>query len=541
MIKRVYYVESLNHNLFLVGQICDADLEVSFRKSTCFVRDLQGNDLLIGNRGSDLYTISLQDMTSSTPTYFMAKGLPTQAWLWHRRLSHLNFDYIYLLSKKDIVIGLPKLKYVKDQLCYSCELSKAKRSSFKTKAIPSSKERLNLLHIDLCGLMWVESINRKKYILISIVERRNRTLVEAAYTTASSQQELDLFLVHLYDELFTTGTSSVNKSSSPSDYYNQQDTPPTTTSQSTTEPITLTTTVTTEENNTDNQAEIQVDNAHVDYNEFYNVFSTPELVDKPFGKTVVKLKWLWKNKKDEDQTVIRNKARLAAKGYAQEEGIDFEGSFAPVACLEAVWIFVAYAAYKSFPIYQMDVRTSFLNGPLKEEVYVTEPNRSTNPHEVSSSIRPNLTGTPVDQTQYHSMIGSLMYLTSSRLDIMQAVCYCARYQARPIEKNLKEVKRIFRHLKGTINMGLWYPKDSGFELTAFLDADYAGCIDTRKITYRDEDTTSGLWLQLQQTTVALRLSVSHSNLIQPRTTLPYQAHPDSLPRYKGTALPEERF
>ncbi|GJV21721.1 retrovirus-related pol polyprotein from transposon TNT 1-94 [Tanacetum coccineum] len=167
-IKRVYYVEGLNHNLFSVGQFCDADLEVAFRKSTCFVRDLQGNDLLTGNRGSDLYTISLQETTSSTPICFMAKASPTQAWLWHRRLSHLNFDYITLLSKKDVVTGLPKLTYVKDQLCSSCEMSKAKRSSFKSKAVPSSKGRLNLLHMDLCGPMRVASINGKKYILVIV-------------------------------------------------------------------------------------------------------------------------------------------------------------------------------------------------------------------------------------------------------------------------------------------------------------------------------------------------------------------------------------
>ncbi|GJW57991.1 retrovirus-related pol polyprotein from transposon TNT 1-94 [Tanacetum coccineum] len=98
-----------------------------------------------------------------------------------------------------------------------------------------------------------------------------------------------------------------------------------------------------------------------------------ELVDKPFGKMIIKLKWLWKNKKDEDQTVIRNKARLVAKGYAQEKGIDFEESFAPVARLEVIQIFVAHAAHKSFPIYQMDMKTAFLNGPLKEEVYVAQP------------------------------------------------------------------------------------------------------------------------------------------------------------------------
>ncbi|GJQ98737.1 retrovirus-related pol polyprotein from transposon TNT 1-94 [Tanacetum coccineum] len=133
-IKRVYYVEGLNHNLFSVGQFCDADLEVAFRKSTCFVRDLQGNDLLTG----------IVDFLQ----YY--------------------FDYITLLLKKDVVTGLPKLTYVKDQLCSSCEMSKAKRSSFKSKAVPSSKGRLNLLHMDLCGPMRVASINGKKYILVIV-------------------------------------------------------------------------------------------------------------------------------------------------------------------------------------------------------------------------------------------------------------------------------------------------------------------------------------------------------------------------------------
>nr|GEU35816.1 hypothetical protein [Tanacetum cinerariifolium] len=175
-INRVYFVEGLNHNLFSVGQFCDADLDVAFRKSTCFVRDLQGNDLLTGNLGSDLYTISIQESTSSTPLCLMAKASPTQAWLWHQRLSHLNFDYINLISKKDIVIGLPKLKYVKDQLCSSCELSKAKRSSFKSKVVPCSKGRLNLLHMDLCGPMRVASINGKKYILVIVDDYLRYTL-----------------------------------------------------------------------------------------------------------------------------------------------------------------------------------------------------------------------------------------------------------------------------------------------------------------------------------------------------------------------------
>nr|GFA68844.1 ribonuclease H-like domain-containing protein [Tanacetum cinerariifolium] len=96
-IKRVYYVEKLNHNLFSVGQFCDADLKVAFRKSTCFIRDLKGNDLLTGSRGTDLYSITLQGTNSPNPICLMAKATSSQAWLWHRRLTHLNFDTINLL------------------------------------------------------------------------------------------------------------------------------------------------------------------------------------------------------------------------------------------------------------------------------------------------------------------------------------------------------------------------------------------------------------------------------------------------------------
>nr|GEY12391.1 hypothetical protein [Tanacetum cinerariifolium] len=167
-IKRVYYVEGLNHNLFSVDQFCDADLEVAFRKSTCYIRDLKGNDQLTGSRGTDLYSITLQDTFSLNPMCLMAKATSSQAWLWHRRLSHLNFDTINLLSKNDIVIGLPKLKFVKDHLCSSCKLGKAKRNSFQTKTTPSSKRQLQLLHMDLCGPMRVESINGRKYVLVII-------------------------------------------------------------------------------------------------------------------------------------------------------------------------------------------------------------------------------------------------------------------------------------------------------------------------------------------------------------------------------------
>nr|GFC84371.1 hypothetical protein [Tanacetum cinerariifolium] len=152
-IKRVYYVEGLNHNLFSVRQFCDADLEVAFRKSTCFIRDLRGNDLLTGSRGSDLYSITLQSTSSPNPICLMAK-----------------------VTSSDIVVGLPKLKFVKDHLCSSCELGKAKRKSFHTKLTLSSKRRLHLLHMDLCGPMRVASINGKRYVLVIVDDYSRYTL-----------------------------------------------------------------------------------------------------------------------------------------------------------------------------------------------------------------------------------------------------------------------------------------------------------------------------------------------------------------------------
>nr|GEX22587.1 hypothetical protein [Tanacetum cinerariifolium] len=193
-IKRVYYVEGLNHNLFFVGQFCDADLEVAFRKSTCFIRDLKGNDLLTGSHGMNLYSITLQDTNSPNLICLMAKATSSQAWLWHRRLSHLNFDTINLLSKNDIVAGLPKFKFIKDHLCSSCELGKAKRKSFHTKLTPSSKRRLQLLHMDLCGPMRVASIYGKRYVLVIVDDYFRYTWTHFLRSTDETPEVLIDFL-----------------------------------------------------------------------------------------------------------------------------------------------------------------------------------------------------------------------------------------------------------------------------------------------------------------------------------------------------------
>nr|GEZ72819.1 integrase, catalytic region, zinc finger, CCHC-type, peptidase aspartic, catalytic [Tanacetum cinerariifolium] len=392
-INRVYYVEGLNHNLFSVGQFCDADLEVAFKKSTCFVRDLQGNDLLTGIHGSDLYTISLQESTSSTPLCLMAKASLTQAWLWHRRLSHLNFDYINLLLKKDVVIGLPKLKYVKDQLCSSCELSKAKRSSFKLKVVLSSKGRLTLLHMDLCGLMRVASINGKKYILVIVDDYSIYTWTLFLRSKDETPEVLKEFLTMIQRNL-QAPVITVRTDRAPS-------TP---------------TYVHAEENNDDQEEE-----DYLPDDEFTNPFYHP-------------LEQVRRN----PSRLVQTRRQLAIDPemcmfVVTEEGIDFEESFAAVARLEAVRIFVAYATDKSFPICQMDVKTAFLNGPLKEEVYVAQPDGFVDP----------------DHTE-------------------------KVYRLRKALYGLKQALRA------------WYNELSKFLTSKGFtkDADHAGCIDSRKSTSR---------------------------------------------------------
>nr|GFA38495.1 hypothetical protein [Tanacetum cinerariifolium] len=234
--------------------------------------------------------------------------------------------------------------------------------------------------------------------------------------------------------------------------------------------------------------------------------------------------------------VLKNKARLVAKGYRQEEGIDFEEYFAPVARLEAVCIFIAFAAHMNMIVFQMDVKTAFLNGVihpdpdlcesfsdvmclkfkmsmmgklsfflglqisqsprgifLNQSKYALESLKKygmetseqvDTPMVEKSKLDEDPKEKAIDLTRYRRMIGTLMYLTSSRPDLVFTVCMCARYQAKPTEKHLYTVKQIFIYLRGTINMGLWYSKYSFIALVTFADADHDGCQDTRRSASR---------------------------------------------------------
>ncbi|GJR33375.1 putative ribonuclease H-like domain-containing protein [Tanacetum coccineum] len=828
LITRVYFVEGLGHNLFSVGQFCDSDLEVAFRRNSCFVRNLEGVDLLKGNRSTNLYTINLHEMASASPICLMARATSTKSWLWHQRLSHLNFDTINDLAKNDLVTGLPKFKYHKEHLCPSCEQGKSKRASHPPKPVPNSKQRLHLLHMDLCGPMRIASINGKRYVLVivddysrytwvhflrskdeapeviktflkritvllqspviiirtdngtefknqilkeyfdsvgishqassvrtpqqnGVVERRNRTLVEAARTmlifsraplflwaeaiatacytqnrsiihrrfnktpyelingrkpdisflhvfgalcypkndredigklgakgdigffigysadscayrvynrrtkkimetmnvtfdelsamafeqssskpglqsmtsgqissgldltyapsTITTQKptegELDLLFEAMYDDYIGGQPSSAPRTApaaqapqvlqTPTATTTTADTAPTPTNSSSQATNCPNSSQDVDELETQQHGQHQpatiadnVPNAMFDENTFVNPFATPStsdaepsssqyvdpsnmhtfyqpyphefqwtkdhpleqvigepsrpvltrnqlrsdgqqeellqfkrldvwvLVPLPDNIKPLTLKWLFKNKHDEENTVIRNKSRLVVRGYRQEEGIDFEESFAPVARMEAIRIFLAYAAHKSFTVFQMDVKTALLawHGTMlsmfsyritsskaqlttlfirrfgrwnflvvqvllnqsTHGIFINQSNyvleilkkygmETCDPLDTSNGDQKSsltLTHKVVSShcNKYGSMIGALMYLTLVDTDIVPATLLCDRYQDKTTEETPQGGLKGYFVISGEpLLRGLWVLKD----------------------------------------------------------------------------------
>ncbi|GKB16920.1 retrovirus-related pol polyprotein from transposon TNT 1-94 [Tanacetum coccineum] len=178
VIYRVYYVEGLGHNMFSVRQFCDSNLEVAFRKHSCYIYDTDGVELIKGSHGSNLYSIFVEDMMKSSPICLLSKASKNKSGLWHRHLNRLNFGTINDFARKDLVRGLPRLKFKKDHLCSACQLGKSKKHTHTPKAENTILEVLNTLHMDLCRPMRVQTINGKKYILVIVDDYSRFTWVK---------------------------------------------------------------------------------------------------------------------------------------------------------------------------------------------------------------------------------------------------------------------------------------------------------------------------------------------------------------------------
>nr|GEX11524.1 retrotransposon protein, putative, Ty1-copia subclass [Tanacetum cinerariifolium] len=342
---------------------------------------IEGLDLLTGDHSSNLYTIALNEIASNSSSCLLAKASSLQSWLWRQRLSYLNFAIINNLVKNNLVRGLPKMKFKKEHLCSACEQGKIHQKHHKSKTDFASNKPLYLLHMDLCGPMRAESINEKRY-----VEYFNASKLKKSPTTnvETSNDEGEVF--HEVSDSFQEeySSSSINDDVQSSEEVNV----PQTNTQSISNDIIPNVNDASSSHNVFNE---QLEDAYLDtsivfhdtsnVHEFYHIepvnvaealkdanwviamqeeldqfarLKVWRFVPKPKSKTVIKTKWIFKNKKDESSLVIRNKARLVAVGYSQQEGIDYDETFAPVGQIEAIRLFLAYAAHKDFMVYQMD-------------------------------------------------------------------------------------------------------------------------------------------------------------------------------------------
>jgi hypothetical protein len=828
-IENVLLVEGLKHSLLSVSQLCDKGYLVSFDSQKCLIEHKHDINIKhVGHRVNNVYMIDLSIKQENNHCFLSKDDDP---WLWHKRIAHINMDHLNKLISKDLVVGLPKLKFEKDKLCDACQKGKQTRVSFKSKNVVSTTRPLQLLHMDLFGpsrtmsfggnyyaLVIVDDFSRytwtlfithksdsfhafrklakviqnKKNLKIAsirsdhggefenkdfelfcdehgiehnfsaprtpqqngVVERKNRSLEEIARTLLNDTSLPKYFwaeavntacyimnralirpilkktpyelyngrkpnISHLHvfgckcfvlnngkdnlgkfdaksDEgiflgyslqskayrIYNKRTMNIEESihvtfdesnailsrknmlddiadslehmniheqdSKGNDKGNNEDPPeevksndelPREWKASRDHPLDniigdISKGVTTRHSLKDlcnNMAFVSMiepknikeaivdDNWIIAMQEELNQFERNnvwKLVEKPENYPVIGTKWVFRNKLDEHGIIIRNKARLVAKGYNQEEGIDYEETYAPVARLEAIRMLLAYASIMDFKLYQMDVKSAFLNGLIQEEVYVEQPpgfeipdkpnhvyklqkalyglkqaprawyerlsnfllekefsrgkvdttlfikrkhndillvqiyvddiifgstndslckefsldmqsefemsmmgelkyflglqikqtqegifiNQSkyckelikrfgmdsakhmSTPMSTNCYLDKDESGQSIDIKQYRGMIGSLLYLSASRPDIMFSVCMCARFQSNPKQSHLSAVKRIMRYLLGTINLGLWYPKNSTCNLIGYSDSDFAGSKTDRKST-----------------------------------------------------------
>nr|GFA32792.1 retrovirus-related Pol polyprotein from transposon TNT 1-94 [Tanacetum cinerariifolium] len=293
VISRVYYVEGLGHNLFFVRQFCDSDLEVAFRKHSCYARGTDGVELIKGSCGSNLYTISVEDMMKSSLICLLSKASKNKSWLWHRCLNHLNFGTINDLARKDLVRAGTTSSTTIDQ------------------DAPSPSHSSSSLAL--------QSLSLRQGITPKFTLMKNNPVAPV---------DNNPFINVFAPEPSSEASSSRDVSSAESTYVSQA--------------------------------------LH-----HLSKWSKDHPLDNVIGNP--SRSWIYKVKLDEYGDVLKNMARLVAKGYRQEDGIDFEESFAPVLHIEAIYIFIGNATSKNMTIYQMDVKTTFLNGELKEEVYVSQP------------------------------------------------------------------------------------------------------------------------------------------------------------------------
>ncbi|GKA38433.1 putative ribonuclease H-like domain-containing protein [Tanacetum coccineum] len=547
-------------------------------------------------RKNNMYSDDLKNIVPKGGlTSLFAKATSDESKLWHRRLGHLNFKTMNKLVKGNLVRGLPSKLFENDQTCVAFQKGKQHIASYPKSSHDDGSKPLNDdgKKVDEDPRKESECNDQEKEDNVNSTNNVNAAgtnEVNVVGGKTSIELPFDPNMPALEDYSIFDFSRDDEDDGAEADMNN------------------LDTTIQINKEKTHKYLQTflfafflshertqkvihalkgtNLDRGYTERASTIHVTRSLDISGLPNRKRAIGSKWVFRNKKDERGIVIRNKARLVAQGYTQEEGIDYDEVFAPVARIEAIRLFLAYASFKDFVVYQMDVKSAFLYGKIEEEVYVCQPPGFEDPDfpdrvykvekalyglhqaprawyetlstylldngfqrgkidktlfikrykgdillmssmgeltfflglqvqqkkdgifisqdkyvgeilkkfrftevktastlmETQKPLLKDEDGEEVDVHMYRSMIGSLMYLTSSRPDIMFVVCACARYQVNPKVSHLHAVKRIFRYLKGQPKLGLWYPKDSPFDLVAYTDSDYARASLDRKST-----------------------------------------------------------
>ncbi|KAJ9566752.1 hypothetical protein OSB04_002718 [Centaurea solstitialis] len=424
-IKKVLYVEGLSHNHFSASQFCNGYNIVLFSIINCLIINSDGVEIFEGRRFYNLYVVYFPVIDSSKPVCLFSKATKSESWLWHRRFSHQNFSDISKLANGGLVKGLPKLTFDRDSLCPACQMGKMKRSSHKSKTESSCQSPLEMIHMDLCGPMRIQSISGKKYILVMVDEYSRYTWLEFLRMKSEAPELIIKFikriqvLLQLPVRKIRSDNGTEFKNATLDAYLTSVVEAARTMLAYSGLPLTFWAEAVSTACFTQNRTIItkrfkktpyHIINRRVPNVKFFHVFGcrcyilnnrdnldtedlvlsrnprvdihdVPEpssnvsqalddsdwllamqeellqfkrnkvyrLVPRPQDKPIIKTKWIFRNKKDESGLIVRNKARLVAKGYSQQE------------------------AHKNIKVFQMDVKSAFLNGVLHEEVYIEQP------------------------------------------------------------------------------------------------------------------------------------------------------------------------
>nr|GEV56098.1 copia protein [Tanacetum cinerariifolium] len=599
----VYFVKELKFNLFNVTQMCDKKNIVLFTDTECIVLSpefklFDENQVLLRvPRENNMYNVDLKNIVPSGDlNCLFAKSTLDESNLWHRRLGHINFKTMNKLVKDPLgkfdgkadegfLVGHSNTD---DDDAFEVKEPEFKRKKPESEVYvsPSSstktKKHADKTTKEAKGKSPIELSTRYRNLSVEFEDFSNNSINEV--NAAST-------LVPAVGQILTNKLKDINYSDDEEDVGAEADftnlettitgTPIPTTRIHKDHPMTQIIgdfSLATQTKSMTRVAKDQCGLSQINNEDFhtcmFSCFLLQEepkrkvwvLVDLPNGKRAIGTKWGFRNKKDKRGIVVRNKARLVTQGHTQEEGIDYEEVFAPVARIEAIRLFLAYASM-GFMVYQMNVKSVFLYETIEEEVYVCQPlgfetliiltrftkwsrhymvyiklleldlckdfeklikdkfqmssmgeltfflglqvkqkpdgifishdkyvaeilrkfgltngKSASTPIDTEKHLLKDPDGKDVDVHTYRSMIGSLMYLTSLRPDIMFTVCACARFQVTLKVSHLHAVKRIFRYLKGKPHLGLWYHKDLPFNLVAYSDSDYAGASMDRKST-----------------------------------------------------------